>query len=119
MLTAFIVKLDILFLSLLNDNVNLCQSIIIIIITNIIICSPIAICWTVSIRFDAGQGFSLGHNVKPVLGPTQPPNQWVPEATGVKQTWHEADHSPLPSAKIKMVDPYFYFPIYLHCVVFN
>jgi hypothetical protein len=37
------------------------------------------------------------------LGPTQPPVQWVLGALswGVKQPGHEADHSPLSSAKVK------------------
>jgi hypothetical protein len=39
----------------------------------------------------------------PAPGSTQPPIQWVPGAhsTGVKQLGHEADHSPLTSAKVK------------------
>jgi hypothetical protein len=38
-----------------------------------------------------------------VLGPTQPPIQWVPQAfsPGVKRTGHEADHSPPTSAEVK------------------
>jgi len=37
------------------------------------------------------------------LRPTQPPIQWVPGALSlrVKQLGHEADHSPLLSAKVK------------------
>jgi hypothetical protein len=39
----------------------------------------------------------------PVLGPTQPPIQWVPEALspGAKQPGREADHSPPTSAEVK------------------
>jgi hypothetical protein len=38
-----------------------------------------------------------------VLGPTQPPIQWVPGALslGVKWPGHEADHSPPSSAEVK------------------
>jgi hypothetical protein len=38
-----------------------------------------------------------------VLGPTQPPIQWAPEALslGVKRPGREADHSPPSSAKVK------------------
>jgi len=38
-----------------------------------------------------------------VLGPTQPPIQWVTRALslGVKRLWREADHSPPSSAEIK------------------
>jgi hypothetical protein len=37
------------------------------------------------------------------LGPTQPPNQWVPGAfsLGVKRSGREADHSPPSSAEVK------------------
>jgi hypothetical protein len=37
------------------------------------------------------------------LGPTQPPVQWVPGdlSLEVKQPGHEADHSPVPSARVK------------------
>jgi hypothetical protein len=40
---------------------------------------------------------------RPVLGPIQPPIQWVPGALslGVKQQGCEADHSPPSSAKVK------------------
>jgi hypothetical protein len=36
------------------------------------------------------------------LGPTQPPNQWVPGALslGVKRPGSEADHSPQSSAEV-------------------
>jgi hypothetical protein len=38
-----------------------------------------------------------------ILGPTQPPNQWVPGALfpGVKWPGRDADHSPLSSAEAK------------------
>jgi hypothetical protein len=40
---------------------------------------------------------------RPILGPTRPPVQWLPEAVspGVKQPVREADHSPLTSAEVK------------------
>jgi hypothetical protein len=39
---------------------------------------------------------------KPVLGPTQPPNQWVPGdlSAGVKRPGREADHSPPTSTEV-------------------
>jgi hypothetical protein len=38
-----------------------------------------------------------------VLGPTQPPSQWVPGvlSLGVKQLGREADHSPPSNAEVK------------------
>jgi len=40
---------------------------------------------------------------RPALWPIHPPTQWVPETVmlGVKQMGHEADHSPIISAKVK------------------
>jgi hypothetical protein len=40
---------------------------------------------------------------RPVLGPTQPPIQWVPGSLslGVKRLGREADHSPPSSAEVK------------------
>jgi hypothetical protein len=35
---------------------------------------------------------------RPVLGPTQPPIQWVP---GVERSGREADHSPTTSAEVR------------------
>jgi len=52
-----------------------------------------------------GQGFILfATTSRPGLGPTQPPIQWVLGAlsSGVKQLEHEADHTPLSSAKVKV-----------------
>jgi len=48
-----------------------------------------------------------------ILGPTQPPIQWIPGALSleVKQPRHEADHSPPPSAKAKeCVELYLHSP---------
>jgi hypothetical protein len=42
---------------------------------------------------------------RPALGPTQPPNQWVPRALTprVKRLLREADHSPPSTAEVKNV----------------
>jgi hypothetical protein len=57
-----------------------------------------------------------------MLGPTQPPIQWVPGAhsLGVKQPGHEADHSPPTSAEVKKTWIYIATPpICLNGVVIN
>jgi len=57
-----------------------------------------------------------------VLGPTQPPVQWLPRTltTGVKRPRREADHSPPSSAEVKNERSYTStYPIILHGVVFN
>jgi hypothetical protein len=45
----------------------------------------------------------LSMSSTPVLGPTQPPVQWVPEtlSLGVKRPMREADYSPPSSANVK------------------
>jgi hypothetical protein len=50
-----------------------------------------------------GQDFSLMRNVQSVLGPTQPPIQWVPVALslGLKRQGREADHTRVSSAEVK------------------
>jgi hypothetical protein len=55
--------------------------------------------------FDSWQGlviFLFTTVSRTVLGPTQPPIQWIPGALslGVKWLWCEADHSPPSSAKV-------------------
>jgi len=42
---------------------------------------------------------------RPVLGPTQPPIEWIPGclSLGVKRPGHEADYTPPSSAKVKSV----------------
>jgi hypothetical protein len=47
--------------------------------------------------------FRLSMLSRPLLGPTEPPVQWVLGALppGVKQPGLEADHSPPTSAKVK------------------
>jgi hypothetical protein len=57
-----------------------------------------------------------------VLGPTQPPIQWVPGALslGVKWPGRKADHSPPSSAKVKeCMELYSTPPICLHGVVIS
>jgi hypothetical protein len=60
--------------------------------------------WISRVRFPVGAGnFSLTTASRTVLGPTQPPIQWVPGAfsLGVKRTGREAHHSPPSSAEVK------------------
>jgi hypothetical protein len=62
------------------------------------------VCWTAGLRFPAGaRDFSLLHSVHTLLGPTQPPIQWVLGALspGVKQLGHEAGCSPPSGAEVK------------------
>jgi hypothetical protein len=51
---------------------------------------------------------------RPVLGPTQPPNQWIPGvlSLAVKLPEHEADNSPPSSAEVKNVWNYISTPQY-------
>jgi hypothetical protein len=48
------------------------------------------------------------------LGPTQPPNQWVPGPLSLQVKWlgHEADHSPPPSAEVKNTWSHTFTPQY-------
>jgi hypothetical protein len=50
-----------------------------------------------------GKIFLFSTVSRAALGPTQPPNQWVPRAIspGVKRPKHEAHHSATPDAKVK------------------
>jgi hypothetical protein len=50
-----------------------------------------------------GKIFLFSTASRPVLGPTQPPIQWIPVviSPGVEQPGCEADHSPPSSAKVK------------------
>jgi hypothetical protein len=59
--------------------------------------------WRAGIRFPAGTRFFSLHCPDGLLGPIQPPIQWVPGALSVRVKWlrHEADHSPQSSAKVK------------------
>jgi hypothetical protein len=56
------------------------------------------------VRVPAGLGIFLFTTAsRPVLGPTQPPIQWVPGALslGIKWPGREADHSLPSSAEVK------------------
>jgi hypothetical protein len=50
-----------------------------------------------------GKIFLLSTSSRPVLGPTQPPIQWVPGglSSGIKRPGREADHSPPFIAEVK------------------
>jgi hypothetical protein len=66
--------------------------------------------------FESRQGlgiFLLFTASRPVLGPTQPPIQWVPAvlSLGLKQPRRDADHSP-PSSAVKNAWSYTYTPQY-------
>jgi hypothetical protein len=75
--------------------------------------------------FDSGKGlrlFLLDTASRPDLGPTKPPNQWMPGALslGVKRPGREADHSAPSSAEVKNTWSYTSTPpVRLHGVVFN
>jgi hypothetical protein len=63
-----------------------------------------------------GQGYFLFVTVsRPAVGPTQAPIKWVLGAlsAGAKQLGHEADHSPIPSTKIKKMWKYKATPPYI------
>jgi hypothetical protein len=50
-----------------------------------------------------GKNFHFSMSSRLTLEPTQPPNQWVPDALSprVKQPGREADHSPPTRAEVK------------------
>jgi hypothetical protein len=57
-----------------------------------------------------------------LLGPTQPPIQWVPAALSfrVKRPGRETDHSPPSSGEVEeCVELYLHSPIRLHGVIFR
>jgi hypothetical protein len=60
------------------------------------------------------KNFLFSTSSRPLLGPTQPPIQWVPCALspGVKRQGCEAEHSPPPSVEIKKMWLHTYTPTY-------
>jgi len=80
--------------------------------------------WTIGLAgFEFRRGLKIFHSdtvSRLVLGPTQPPIQWVTEALslGVKRPGHEADHSPPFSAEVKeCVELYLHSPKSFHGAV--
>jgi hypothetical protein len=68
--------------------------------------------------FDSWRGlgiFLFTTASRTVLGPTQPPIQWVPESLslGVKRPGREADYSPPSSAEVKYPWSYTFTPPYV------
>jgi hypothetical protein len=74
-------------------------------------------------KFQQGLGAFLFMTVSRLAqGPTQPPIQWIRGAVslGVKQSGHEAGHSPLSSAKFKNAWSYTSTPpVCLHGMVLS
>jgi hypothetical protein len=68
----------------------------------------------IGIQFPARAGIFLFSALRPALGSTQPPIEWVPGAfsPGVRRLGREADHIPPSSADVKnawsstTIDPY-------------
>jgi hypothetical protein len=61
--------------------------------------------------------FLLSKTSRPVLGPNQPPIQWVPGSfPGVKQPDHQVDHSAPSSIKVKISGLCIYSPVRLRRV---
>jgi hypothetical protein len=75
------------------------------------------------VRVPEGLGIFLSTiTSRTVLGPTQPPIQWVPGvlSLGVKQPKRASDRSLSSSAEVKeRMELYLYSPIPLHCVVLS
>jgi hypothetical protein len=68
---------------------------------------------------DRFKNFLFSMSSRPVLGSTQPPNQWVPGvlSPGVKRPWREAEHSPPTIAEVKKnINLYNDSPMRLHSV---
>jgi hypothetical protein len=77
---------------------------------------------------DSSVGIALGYGLddrdsRVVLGPTQPPIQWVPGALsqGIKRPGREADHSPPSSARCQRmtgaVPPFLQYAFMAWCSV--
>jgi hypothetical protein len=58
---------------------------------------------------------------RPALEPTQPPVQWVPWTLSLGVKWHgcEADHSPPPVLRSRMVELHLHSLIHLYGMVLN
>jgi hypothetical protein len=69
----------------------------------------------VRVRVLVGHNFLSSTSSRPVLGPTQPPVQWLPGALslGVKRPGREADHAPSASAEAKKMWIYTSTPLYV------
>jgi len=70
-------------------------------------------------RFNEGILFTAS---RPILRPTQPPIQWVPEALslGIKWPGREADHSTPSTSEVKNAWSYTSTPpVHLHAVVLS
>jgi hypothetical protein len=79
-------------------------------------------CRRIGARVPVRVRFFPSTSSKPILGPTLPPIQWIPEALSSAFKWssREADHSTPISAEVKKnVDLYIHSPILLHSVVHN
>jgi hypothetical protein len=82
--------------------------------------------WMIAVlEFDSRRGLGIFHFTtafRTALGPTQPPNQWVPGALSleVKQLGREADHSPPSRDEVKNALSYTSIPpVRLHSVVLS
>jgi hypothetical protein len=73
----------------------------------------------VGVRVPVGSRILFSTSSRRVLGPTQPPFQWVQEALslGVKRSGREAGNSPPTSAEVKKKWIYTSNPIRLHGVL--
>jgi hypothetical protein len=83
--------------------------------------------WTtewVELSPSRGKIFLLSTSLRLVLGPTQPPVQWVPQPLswggGGKWPEHDANHSPPNKCQgQEYLDLYIHSPICLHGIVLN
>jgi hypothetical protein len=80
--------------------------------------------WMTGVRFPTGPMINLFFIATasiPVLGPTQPPIQWVPGAltSGVNRPGCEVDHSTPSNAEVNAWSYTSTPPVLLHVVVLN